>query len=344
MLFKQLFDSSTWTYTYLLADPDTREAIIIDPVVENVDRDVQLLNELGLGLVHVLDTHVHADHITGSGELRRKTGALSGVSATAEVTCADHKLTRGDVLKFGRYALEVRSTPGHTDGCLTFVVKADGQTLAFTGDALLIRGCGRTDFQNGDAATLYRSVNREIFSLPDDTIIYPGHDYKGHTSSTVAEEKAHNRRLQSGISETAFIEIMGALNLALPKRIHEAVPANMSCGLSEPEGSNQGVRRSIKQLSPAQLNEFSGGQVIDVRSPREFQGALGHLPDAVLAPLPKLQEQAASWQRNTPILVVCRSGNRSVQGCTMLSEMGFTDVTNLVGGMRAWRELPGGQR
>ena len=200
MLFKQLFDQDTWTYTYLLADPGSREAIIIDPVVERVDRDLKLIAELGLELVYTLDTHVHADHVTGSGELRNRTGALSGVASVAEVACVDRNLIHGDVLRFGRYALEVRSTPGHTNGCLTFVVETSGQTLAFTGDALFIRGCGRTDFQQGDAATLYSSVHGQIFSLPEDTIVYPGHDYRGHTMSTVAEEKAHNPRLNIDIT------------------------------------------------------------------------------------------------------------------------------------------------
>ena len=151
MLLKQLFDQATWTYSYLLADTDSGEAVMIDPVLEQVDRDLKLVNELGLKLAHVLDTHIHADHVTGAGELRRLTGALSGVAGVADVACADRALVHGDVVRFGQYGLEVRSTPGHTNGCLTYVVQADGKTYAFTGDALFIRGCGRTDFQQGDA-------------------------------------------------------------------------------------------------------------------------------------------------------------------------------------------------
>jgi len=339
MLLKQLFDQDTWTYTYLLADPGSREAIIIDPVVERVDRDLKLIAELGLELVYTLDTHVHADHITGSGELRKRTGAPSGVAAVAKVHCVDRNLEHGDVLRFGRYALEVRSTPGHTDGCLTFVVEANGQTLAFTGDALFIRGCGRTDFQQGDAATLYRSVRGQIFSLPDDTLIYPGHDYRGHTVSTVIEEKAHNPRLKTGIAEAGFVAIMDGLNLSYPKRIHEALPANMGCGLAPQDGPDKVAESAVKQLSVDQLGDFSDGLVVDVRSREEFQGELGHLPEAVLTPLAELQQQAATWQRDVPVLLVCRSGGRSSHGCSMLSEMGFTDVTNLSGGLIAWREL-----
>jgi glyoxylase-like metal-dependent hydrolase (beta-lactamase superfamily II)/rhodanese-related sulfurtransferase len=341
MLLKQLFDQDTWTYTYRLADPDSREAIIIDPVVERVDRDLTLIAEMGLELVYTLDTHVHADHVTGSGELGKRTGALSGVAAVAKVTCVDRNLEHGDVLHFGRYALEVRSTPGHTDGCLTFVVEANGQTLAFTGDALFIRGCGRTDFQQGDAATLYRSVHGQIFSLPDDTLIYPGHDYRGHTVSTVTEEKAHNPRLKTDIAEAGFVAIMDGLNLSRPKRIHEALPANLGCGLAPQVGPDKAADSAVKQLSADRLDDFSGGLVVDVRSREEFQGELGHLPNAVLAPLTELQQQAAAWQRDVPVLLVCHSGGRSSQGCSMLSEMGFTDVTNLSGGMMAWRELSG---
>ena len=341
MLLKQLFDQDTWTYTYLLADPDSREAIIIDPVVERVDRDLKLIAELGLELVYTLDTHVHADHVTGSGELRKRTGALSGVAAVAEVACVDRNLIHGDVLRFGRYTLEVRSTPGHTNGCLTFVVEANGQTLAFTGDALFIRGCGRTDFQQGDAATLYRSVHGQIFSLPEDTIVYPGHDYRGHTMSTVAEEKAHNPRLNANITEVGFVEIMDGLNLAHPKRIHEALPANLACGLSRHDDADKSAGSVVKQLSANRLDDLYGGLVIDVRTHEDFEGELGHLPDAVLAPLSELRQQAAAWPRDVPILVVCRSGKRSSQGCSMLSEMGFTDITNLSGGMIAWRAQQG---
>lgn len=334
MLLKQLFDQDTWTFTYLLADPESREAIIIDPVVERVERDLKLIAELGLKLIYTLDTHVHADHVTGSGELRRRTGALAGVAAVAQVGCTDRNLEHGDVLNFGRYALEVRSTPGHTNGCLTFVVEADGRTLAFTGDALFIRGCGRTDFQQGDAATLYRSVHEQIYTLPANTMIYPGHDYRGHSASTVAEEQAHNPRLKSDIEESAFVEIMSGLNLAHPKRIHEALPANMTCGVAETESQSS---KPYKEIDVQSVDLSAVSRVIDVRSPQEFEGEQGHLPGAVLAPLSELSQRVQTWRREAPVLVVCRSGKRSAQGCALLSEMGFSDVTNLSGGMTAWR-------
>jgi sulfur dioxygenase len=230
MLFRQLIDQETSTYTYLLADQDTLEAVLIDPVLEQTGRDLKLLEELGLNLRYILETHVHADHITGAAILRRSTGARSVLAAAAGVSCADDQVNHGDRLRFGRYELQVRSTPGHTSGCLTFVLEGDEERFAFTGDALLIRGCGRTDFQQGDARTLYRSIHRQIYTLPDQTRIYPGHDYHGHTSTTVAEEKHLNPRLNEDVSEGQFIEIMNSLDLAYPKKIDVALPLNLACG------------------------------------------------------------------------------------------------------------------
>jgi sulfur dioxygenase len=228
MLFRQLFDPETSTYTYLLADPQTKEAVLIDPVKETVERDMQLLRELGLTLRFVLETHVHADHVTSAGILRERLGAQTVVSRAGGAPCADVAVADGDVLRVGALALEVRQTPGHTDGCVTYVEHT--RKLAFTGDALLIRGCGRTDFQQGNAHTLYRSVHDKLFTLPDDTAIYPAHDYKGRTMSTVGEEKALNPRLGGGLTEAQFVEIMAGLKLAAPKNIDEAVPANLQCG------------------------------------------------------------------------------------------------------------------
>jgi glyoxylase-like metal-dependent hydrolase (beta-lactamase superfamily II) len=193
MLFQQLFDAESSTYTYLLADPHSREAVLIDPVLDQVERDVALLFELGLTLRYTLETHVHADHVTSGGVLRRRLGSQTVVSANGGAACADVLVRHGDVIRFGAKALEVRETPGHTNGDITYVT-AD-RAMAFTGDALLIRGCGRTDFQQGDARTLYASVREQIFTLPDTTLVYPGHDYKGRTVSTVGDERLHNPRL-----------------------------------------------------------------------------------------------------------------------------------------------------
>lgn len=230
MIFRQLFDQATWTYTYLLADPESGEAVIIDPVREKVGRDTQLIEDLGLELKYTLETHVHADHVTGSGSLRDSLGAKSVVSARAGADCADIHADDGDRIEFGRYTIDVFATPGHTSGCLTFVVRDAARVLAFTGDAIFVRGCGRTDFQQGDSRTLYRSVHGKIFELPEHTLIYPGHDYRGHTVTTVGEEKRHNPRLNLGVSEDAFVEIMDALDLADPRLMDVAVPANLACG------------------------------------------------------------------------------------------------------------------
>jgi glyoxylase-like metal-dependent hydrolase (beta-lactamase superfamily II) len=230
VIFRQLFDQDTWTYTYLLADPDTGEAVVIDTVREKVDRDEQLLRELGLTPKYALETHVHADHVTGSGALRARTGLQTVVSARAGAGCADVKIDDGDRLTFGRYTVEVLATPGHTDGCVTYVVRDGDRVLAFTGDALLVRSCGRTDFQQGDAHALYRSVHDEIFALPDHTLVYPAHDYRGHTVTTVGEEKRFNPRLKHGVSEEDFVAIMRDLKLANPRLMDVAVPANLACG------------------------------------------------------------------------------------------------------------------
>lgn len=332
MLFRQLFDPDTSTYTYLLADEATREAVIIDPVIEQTDRDATLIEELGLDLVYSLDTHVHADHVTGSGKLRQKLGAKSAVSKVAGVPCVDVPLEHGDSIQFGSKTLTARSTPGHTNGCMSFVVEDEGQTYVFTGDALLIRGCGRTDFQQGNASTLYKSVHEQIFSLPENTVIYPGHDYRGHHSSTVKEEREHNKRLRTDIEEAKFIEIMNNLNLAHPKKIDIAVPANMACGLPRMD------EPSVKELGPEAVGNTSRFRVIDVREPDEYTGPLGAIDHSELVPLSTVAEKAASWRRDKPLLLVCRSGRRSMKAAETLAGMGFTDLTNLGGGMLAWRE------
>jgi len=230
MIFRQLFDAETSTYTYLLADEASREAVLIDSVREQADRDLQILEDLGLQLRYTLETHVHADHVTGGGVLRARTGCRTVVSKNGGAPCADLQVDHGDRISFGDRWLEVRATPGHTDGCLTYVL--DDRSRAFTGDALLIRGCGRTDFQQGDARELWRSVHEQVFSLPDACLLYPGHDYKGRTVTSVAEEKLHNPRLGGARTVDEFVAIMNGLGLAPPKRIAEAVPANQNCGVS----------------------------------------------------------------------------------------------------------------
>jgi glyoxylase-like metal-dependent hydrolase (beta-lactamase superfamily II) len=231
MIFRQLFDRETCTYTYLLGDPSAGVAAIVDPVREHVDRDAGLVAELGLRLTHVFDTHVHADHVTGAGELRKRTGATTHVARTGGPPCADVPLGDGDVVEVGALRVRVIATPGHTDSCLSLMVGDDaGAGVVLTGDALFIRGCGRTDFQNGDAGTLYESVHRKLFALPDGTLVFPGHDYKGMTVSTIGEEKKYNPRLGGGVTKAEFIAKMAALGLPPPAKLAEALPANLACG------------------------------------------------------------------------------------------------------------------
>lgn len=226
LIFYQLFEAESSTYTYILADDQSREAVIVDPVRETVERDLRLLSELELKLCYILDTHVHADHVTGAEELRQRTGAKTGVSRHAAVSCADLNLTDGQVIRFGTQELRVIETPGHTPCCLCFLV---GDRL-LTGDTLLIRGTGRTDFQHGSAESLFRSVREKLFVLPADTKVYPGHDYKGQTMSTLALEMKWNPRVGLQQDREGFLKIMRELNLPPPKKLAEAVPANMQCG------------------------------------------------------------------------------------------------------------------
>lgn len=228
-IFRQLFEAESSTYTYLLADTDTREAVLIDPVLETVDRDLKLITELGLTLKVALNTHCHADHITGTGLLKKNMFGLKSAISKHSGAAADIQLSEGDRITFGKHYVMVLETPGHTDGCVTYVT--EDQSMAFTGDALLIRGCGRTDFQQGCPKKLYESIHKKIFTLPGSCFIYPAHDYKGQTVSTVNEEKKFNPRLTKSLDE--FVKIMNNLNLPKPKKIDISVPANLVCGLHD---------------------------------------------------------------------------------------------------------------
>ncbi|CAH1370554.1 hypothetical protein MTP99_012121 [Tenebrio molitor] len=225
-IFRQLFDATSCTYTYLLGDADSAECILIDPVVELAKRDFQLTKDLNLKLVYAVNTHMHADHITGTGYLKKLSGCKSVISRQSGAQ-ADVLIDENDFITFGNHRLKVLSTPGHTNGCCSFY--SDEQGIAFTGDALLIRGCGRTDFQEGNSETLYRSVHDKIFTLPPNTRLFPAHDYKGLTVTSVDEEKRLNPRLTKNLEE--FVKIMDNLNLAYPSQIDKALPANKVCGL-----------------------------------------------------------------------------------------------------------------
>jgi glyoxylase-like metal-dependent hydrolase (beta-lactamase superfamily II) len=230
MLLRQLFDAESSTYTYLVADPDAGVAALIDPVIEQIDRDLALVRELGLRLEMVLETHVHADHVTAAGQIRERTGAKT-IASSRGAPCIDTHVEGGETVRLGGLTIEVLATPGHTDDGLTYRIG----NQVFTGDTLLVRGCGRADFQNGDAGTLYDSITRVLFALPDDTIVWPAHDYRGQTQTTIGEEKRHNPRV-AGHGRDEFIAIMAGLHLPPPRKLDLAVTANRACGRVEEAG------------------------------------------------------------------------------------------------------------
>lgn len=229
MIFRQLFERESCTYTYLIACERTRQAVLIDTVKSEVALYVQLIKELNLRLDYVIDTHTHADHITGAGALREATGAITLLGEQANSTCVSQPLHHGQMISFGDLTLQALHTPGHTDDSYSFILNNHNQVYAFTGDTLLIRGSGRTDFQNGDAAAQFHSLFNQLLQLPDNTWVYPGHDYKGWTVSTIAEEKANNPRLQVKNAEE-YTALMNNLNLPNPKLMDIAVPLNKACG------------------------------------------------------------------------------------------------------------------
>jgi sulfur dioxygenase len=345
LIFRQLFDPPSSTYTYLLADRGGGKAVIIDPVFEQVRRDAALIEELGLDLLYSLETHVHADHVTGGWLLRRQTGCRIALSADSGAEAADRYLVPDDVIAFGERNLQVRKTPGHTNGCLTYVL--DDRSMAFTGDCLMVRGSGRTDFQQGDPAAMYRSVHQQIFTLPDDCLLYPAHDYRGLTVTSVREERHFNPRLGGETGEADFTGYMKNLRLAHPKKLDVAVPANLKCGKPEGEVDIAAGPRwaplhysfaGIWEIDPHGLEEHARQvQIVDVREPEEFSGPLGHIRTAKLIPLGALAERAQELAHDRPIVAVCRSGSRSAQATVILREAGFADAANLAGGMLRWR-------
>ena len=345
LIFRQLIDPQSSTYTYLLADAKTREAVMIDPVFEQVRRDAALVGELDLRLLHTLETHIHADHVTGAWLLKRRTGSRIAVSASSGAEGADLYFAHGDKIAFGGRHLQVRATPGHTHGCVTFVL--DDETMAFTGDCLLIRGSGRADFQQGDARILYHSVHTQIFTLPATCLLYPAHDYRGLTATSVAEERHFNPRLGGEIGEGDFVGYMQNLRLPHPKKIDVAVPANLKCGLPHDDPGQIAdpswapltyTFAGVWEIQPQALEENADSiQIVDVREPAEFEGPLGRIPGAKLISLGELAQRAGELERERPIVAVCRAGGRSAQATVILQQAGFDKVANLAGGMLRWR-------
>lgn len=345
MLFRQLFDPQSSTYTYLLADEASREAVLIDPVFEQARRDAALVTELDLRLVATLDTHVHADHVTGAWLHRARLGSKLAVPAASGAEGADLYLEDGARLAFGARHLEVLATPGHTAGCTSYLL--DDRSMVFTGDALLIRGCGRTDFQQGDAHALFRSVRERLFTLPDHCLVQPAHDYRGVMASSIDEEKRHNPRLATHVGERDFVGYMTNLGLPHPKQMDVAVPANLRCGRpagdaapgDEPDWAPLAYTfAGIWEVQPDWLEEsLARVQVVDVRESDEFTGSLGHIPGAKLIPLAMLAANARALAGGRPVVAVCRSGARSAQATVLLRKAGVERVANLAGGMLRWR-------
>jgi rhodanese-related sulfurtransferase len=298
-----------------------------------------------LQLLDTIDTHVHADHVSGAWLLNRRTGSRIAISAASGAVGAHRYLSHGDTLGFGTRHLAVRATPGHTDGCITLVL--DDESMAFTGDCLLIRGTGRTDFQRGDAHAMFRAVHQQIFTLPAACLLYPAHDYRGLTVTSVAEERRFNPRLGGELCESDFTGYMRNLRLPHPKQIDVAVPANLKCGwapsypaqMAEPDWAPLTCSfAGIWEISPQWLEDnLHAVEIVDVREPAEFDGPLGRIPAARLVSLGELAGRAAELTKQCPIVTVCRAGGRSAQATILLRQAGFERVANLAGGMLRWR-------
>ncbi len=344
-MIRQLFDPVSCTYSYLLVDESTRKAALVDPVFEMHTRDAALVRELGVDLVVTLDTHCHADHVTGAWLMKEAFGSRIGLAASYGATNVDWPLAQGDVVRFGEASLEVRATPGHTPGCLAFVT-ADRRAV-FTGDALLVRGAGRTDFQGGDARQLFDSIHRELFSLPDECVVYPGHDYEGRTTSTIGEERVHNPRIGGGAKKEDFVGYMDNLGLPHPKLLAVAVPANMTAGQPEdgraPRAPAWGpvviTYGGVPEIAPEWVAAHRQDvAILDVRAEAELHGELGHLEGAKVIPLEELRGRTAELGGDKPIVVVCQTGKRSAMATAILRKAGLDRVANLAGGMARWRE------
>ena len=341
MVFRQLFDAISSSYTYLLASRRGGEALIIDPVLDRVDRYIQLMDELELKLVKAVDTHVHADHITGLGALRDRTRCITVMGEQSAVDVVSMRIADGDRIDIEGVSLEAIYTPGHTDDSYCFAM---GDRV-FTGDTLLIRGTGRTDFQNGNAVDAYHSIFHRLLKLPDETLVYPGHDYKGDTVSTIWEEKSYNPRLQvSSVDE--YAEIMNNLNLPNPQMMDVAVPANLKVGLPQDEVEQRGWAVSCDDARA--LIGRPEVVLVDLRDENErrrhgvIPGSV-HAPyqilDANVKPGGLLHELAAATGKR--LVFYCAYGERSAMAVQAAQEAGLANSCHLKGGLNAWKEAGG---
>jgi sulfur dioxygenase len=341
MIFRQLFDSVSGTYTYLLASRHGGEALIIDPVLEKVDRYIQLVNELDLKLVKAVDTHLHADHITGLGALRDRTHCITVMGDMSKVDVVSMRLSEGDKLTIEGVALDVLYTPGHTDDSYSFLM----QDRVFTGDTLLIRGTGRTDFQNGDPRAQYDSIFNKLMKLSDETMVFPAHDYKGETVSTIGEEKAFNPRLQVK-SLDQYVTLMNGLNLPNPKMMDVAVPANMRVGYAQEAIAQRGW--AVSAADAIKLVGRPDVTLVDLREKSERE-KYGVIPGSLHAPYPDLQDNiqpggmlhelaTATGKR---ILFYCAFGERSAMAVQAAQDSGIAAACHIHGGIDAWKKADG---
>ena len=342
----QLFDPDSSTYTYLLFDETSREALIIDPVDTQLERDLAVLRQYGLKLLWAVETHAHADHITSAGLLAEHTGARTAAPAGCGIRTAALQLPDGAELPFGAQTLKAIATPGHTAGSMSYYWQCGGQRHVFTGDTLLINGCGRTDFQSGSAEALWHSITGRLFTLPADTTVWPGHDYHGHKHSSIGHEQAHNPRL-AGKTQQEFIAIMDGLNLPKPRRMDEAVPANLSSGLRhdldgalllQPRPAAAYAGDVSPQLAWAWV-QAGEAVLVDVRTDAEREW-VGFVPGAVavawkqwpgMAMNPDFDAQLRQAANGRKVVLLCRSGVRSVAAAKRATELGIAAYNILEG-------------
>jgi len=339
MSFHQLFDPKSSTFTYLISDDVTHEAVLIDPVIDQVERDLRVIREHGLKLKYTLETHVHADNVTAGLAIKQVTGAQTAVSRDCNARGYDLELQDGQVILFGREELLVIATPGHTPGSVSFLWR----DRIFTGDALLIGGCGRTDFQNGNPEALYRSITERLFKLDDQVLVYPAHDYKGRRVSSIGEEKMFNARV-AGKTLEEFVSIMNHLNLPMPKNLQEAVPANLSGGVGlealgkslDPQSFSQG-QASLQHVSVQQLADLGGAvPILDVRTPGEFASL--RIPGSFNYPYEKFDPVPlmSTVPQDMPLYCLCQTGTRSQLIAAKMRSAGFVNVVHVDGGINAW--------
>jgi sulfur dioxygenase len=341
MIFRQLFDSVSGTYSYLLASRAGGEALIIDPVLEKVDRYLQLIRELDLRLVKAVDTHLHADHITGLGALRDRTHCVTVMGENTKADVVSMRLAEGDKLTIEGLSMDVLYTPGHTDDSYSFLMR----DRVFTGDTLLIRGTGRTDFQNGDARAQYESLFGKLLRLPDETLVFPAHDYKGDTVSTIGEEKRYNPRLQVK-SVDDYVALMESLKLPNPKMMDVAVPSNMKIGLAQQEIARRGWALQAPQAIA--LVGRPDVAFVDLREAGE-RAKHGSIPGSLHAPYGDLQENIGpggilrelARASDKRIVFYCAFGERSAMAVQAAQDAGLLAALHVEGGLDAWKRAQG---